>query len=328
MDRLHIKKPFMTYEEADLIANGISSSSEGLIRKEDPIGTTLFGYKINKYTIGNGPNHIVVYGATHGCELITTSFILEMLGEISQNRNEYMEFIKNNTLHVIPVLNPEGYEIASSAVNEVLKDKTLEETEEICREYYKAYKLDDEEAAKSLEENTQVKKEKLHRKFFEGITTDCIKNEELKKSVNKILEETELPPSVMATWSSNGIGVDLNASAPQAFSAVRAMKLKKQFTNNRYNDIPIFTNSPFNYVGEEPMSEEETPENVALYNFLKGLYSKKFETGKKEHLAGIFSYHSSGGEVYTGPDSKYEARKKQYGIFKISQYIFRFGRWI
>ena len=301
MDSLHIKKPFMTYEEVTLVANQVAKDSKGVIKKGEPIGTSIFGYSIDKYTMGNGPNHVLVYGATHGCELISTSFILEMLGEISQNVGNYSEFIRNNTLHIIPILNPEGYDIASSAVNEKLKDKTLEEAEQFCRKYAKAYLQDEEDAKAGL------KNEKRYRKFFEDITTDCIKNEALRKSVNEILKNTKLPPSTMVVWSSNGVGVDLNSNAPQNFDETKAIKNKKKFTKNRYNDIPINKRSPFNYTGEEPLNEDETPENVALYNLAKELYRKKNTTKGRENLVGIFSYHSTGQIVYVSVDSRCSA---------------------
>ena len=77
----------LAYEQTINKLNNILS--KGFIKKTDDIGTTEHGFKINQYLLGNGNKNIVITGATHGCEIITTDFILNLMDGISDNYNNW-----------------------------------------------------------------------------------------------------------------------------------------------------------------------------------------------------------------------------------------------
>ena len=60
--------------------------------------------------------------------------------------------------------------------------------------------------------------------------------------------------------------------------------------------------------------DKRVPENLGLYKYIKSIYSLKDYSD--ERLISIFSYHSTGGEIYGFPDLQY-ANKKQIDIQSI-----------
>ena len=60
-------------EKLDFISN------VGPIKVEQDLATTKFNLPIKYYTAGNGSLDIVISGATHGQEIITTDFVLKLM---------------------------------------------------------------------------------------------------------------------------------------------------------------------------------------------------------------------------------------------------------
>ena len=75
------------------------------------IGTSELGKGISLIKIGNGKNVILAWSQMHGNETTTTKAIFDLLKFLTQKeafQEEISNFLENNTLHIIPILNPDG----------------------------------------------------------------------------------------------------------------------------------------------------------------------------------------------------------------------------
>lgn len=99
------------------------------------IGKTHYGYDIDCVTIGNGDKHLFIVGGTHGSEIVSVDFTLQLLNSIKYFNNFSSNEFK---LFIIPLQNPEGFNITTDIINYSCKDdfsgKSLE--------YYYRYKID------------------------------------------------------------------------------------------------------------------------------------------------------------------------------------------
>lgn len=86
------------------------------ITEEEPLGYTNFNYPLRHFKAGKGDKHIIVNSLTHGCELITVSFTLELMNKIANRNPNYKNLLTNTTIHFIPLLNPEGFIIFQLSV--------------------------------------------------------------------------------------------------------------------------------------------------------------------------------------------------------------------
>lgn len=74
-------------------------------------GTSELGNDIPKITLGKGSNKILVWSQMHGNETTCTKAIFDFLKFITNNelfKDEISHFLENNTLVIIPILNPDG----------------------------------------------------------------------------------------------------------------------------------------------------------------------------------------------------------------------------
>ncbi len=103
--------------------------------KKQVLGKTEYNYDIDCLTIGNGKKELFIVGGTHGSEVISVDFILtliENLPTISNfNPNEFK-------LIIIPLQNPEGFDISSNTFNQINE----EEFKNKSYEYYLRYRTD------------------------------------------------------------------------------------------------------------------------------------------------------------------------------------------
>lgn len=196
------------------------------VKREKSIGSTTYGLPILHYTIGSGKNHVVLSAAQHGCEIITTDFLLRIMDKIDKKHDEFT-FLNNNeyTLHFLPMLNPEGYLIATSTIRKVIKRETLNtEAQEIYKDYLDIYRKDVGDCKLNL--NTKVKR---HQRFFGHIDPYIILNNgfsNIQKKLIRLYEENDIPKGTLATWSSNANGVDLNQNTPYNYK-VQAIRERK-----------------------------------------------------------------------------------------------------
>lgn len=178
----------------------------GIIKKEEDLGNTSYGLPIHHYTVGNGEKEIVVTGATHGCEIISTDFVINLMEKISNGN--YVEGIDLNKykIHFIPMLNPEGYLISTSAIRKIIpRDMSPEEAEKVCKDYYLRYRKDDAEAIARNKKIAEIKKryeearisgneEQFSVQLNEEIEEieESVKSEELIKRLERALEVSKL----------------------------------------------------------------------------------------------------------------------------------------
>ena len=309
-------KKILDYDEMLNILNSFNKN----IKKQEPIGKTKFGYEIKHYTYGNGKKNVIITGGTHSAELISIHFILEIMKkleneEITINQNEY-------TLHFIPIVNPEGTIIVTSAIRTlIMKEMTEDEEQRICKQYYLNAKLDDIYA-----EKYNNKYEKLHHLMFQNATYKCIpdKHEQLKENIKSIEENSNLPIGCLIDWSNNGNGIDLNSNVESGRYFNEVKQNESIYMDLRFNTLDLTKKGPIGrpFDGDEFKYEQE---NIKLLEFYKKLK-------EKSNVVASFIYHACGGLVYylekqeqENPWDKeynyYEYNKKVAEIYsKVSDY--------
>lgn len=278
----------------NLLQTFMKSDSYHTKIKKEVIGFTTFQFPIECYTIGHGKKHILILGATHGCEIVTTDFVLDTMQSLLEDNVLYQTF-NDYSFHFIPILNPEGYIISTSNIlpsTHLLKEKELED---IATHYQINYTLDDELASK------HIQYEKMYQKVL-STSLHHIPYSMLKESVRIILKNCGLSSSILPVWAANGIGVDLNSNSIHEFENMVALRKKQKYATLRYNDIPVTKPSPMSYPGKKSLGRD-CPENVCLYRYIRSLYENtEIKDKSKEKLVAIFSYHATGGEIYGFPN--------------------------
>ena len=302
-----MKNIILDYEQVEeKLQEMVANSSR--IRQEEDLGVTTCGLPIHHYTIGNGSKEIVVTGATHGCEIISTDFVLHLMEKLSDENGDTNIDLSKYTIHFVPMLNPEGYLISTSAIRKIIpRDMPLRAAEIICKLYYLKYREDDRDTAKKRENNEELDRnpEDLRRfqAMFSNIDYTCIpeKYSEIRESVRKILEKyPDIPKGSLQIWSANANGID-----PQANSEYNNVLLKikngeltpedKVYVNNlRYANINQMHPGPINCGFDPEVGFELQPEIEAI----SGLLSRLSEKGT---LYSYFNYHSVGGLIYQRP---------------------------
>ena len=104
----------LDYEQVEDILDEIVRF--GVVKEAENLGKTEHGLPIKHYIVGEGNNDIVISGATHGSEIISTDFVINLMENISNKTDSWKSILKVFKLHFVPILNPEGYLITTSAV--------------------------------------------------------------------------------------------------------------------------------------------------------------------------------------------------------------------
>ena len=79
-----------------------------------PLGKSVLGEEISLFRVGSGARATVYVGTHHGMEWITALLLYRFLDDFcksTERRGEYSSFMKEHSLYVIPLLNPDGVEI-------------------------------------------------------------------------------------------------------------------------------------------------------------------------------------------------------------------------
>lgn len=256
----------------------IMDSYKGIITEREPIGWTANEkLPIRHFTLGSGPKQVVVTGGQHANEIITVTFIIELMNYLSKNNIVFEDL----TIHFIPMLNPEGYVVISSAIKERLgKNSTDSEKIKFCFDYYKAFRND------TINRDNPFKQ---HQKIFEEINNNSIKGYSiLKDSVGEIL--IHHPKGSIIDWASNGNGIDLNANTK--------INIKKEGTLNKtiaYNNIRADIPSPIGHPGNNQSKNfTQEVEVISLQQLLDKL---------KNSCTIFLNYHSVGGLIYQRPEN-------------------------
>ena len=256
----------------------IMDSYKGIITEREPIGWTANEkLPIRHFTLGSGPKQVVVAGSQHANEIITVTFVLNLMSYLVKNNIVFEDL----TIHFIPMLNPEGYVVISSAIKERLgKNSTDSEKIKFCFDYYKAFRND------TINRDNPFKQ---HQKIFEEINNNSIKGYSiLKDSVGEIL--IHHPKGSIIDWASNGNGIDLNANTK--------INIKKEGTLNKtiaYNNLRVDIPSPIGHPGNNQSKNfTQEVEVISLQQLLDKL---------KNNCTMFLNYHSVGGLIYQRPEN-------------------------
>ncbi|MBS7020785.1 MAG: hypothetical protein KH135_02800 [Firmicutes bacterium] len=289
----------MDFEEMNLWLDGLKGTK---IKEVEPIGFTTFHYPIRHFVYGHGKNHVILTAGTHAAELITNHFLIHFMNTIL-NQNDLIDET-DYTLHLIPILNPEGTIIVTSAIRTVIPRKTTPFWEELfCMQYYMNSKLEDQYVIDKNDHDN-----KLQMWMFRYADVNCISkiHDALKKNVEQIIKEQHLPEGVLSQWSSNGMGIDLNANVKYTRyykETIEKIKVPHILRLNQIsNTFPGPIGCPFQ--NQEFAYEKE---NEALLHFYHKLINE-------EQVIGSLIYHSCGNYVYYLDKEEMEnPYRKEYG---------------
>jgi hypothetical protein len=109
-----------------LVAIGIEKHS---------LGYTVYGYELTEFTIGSGTKDIFIVGGTHGSEIIGVDFVTQLIKHIPDLEDYDPNLI---TLHIIPLQNPEGFDITTQTLKEIDDASFAQDS----MDYYLRYRTD------------------------------------------------------------------------------------------------------------------------------------------------------------------------------------------
>lgn len=264
----------LDYEQVIQLLQKITDSS--LITTHDPIGYSTFGLPISHYSIGNGKNHIVITGATHGAEIITTDLVLRLMSQFSQVD------VKDRTIHFIPMLNPEGYLITTSAVRQLIpRNMPDKDAQPIIKKYVEDYN--------SVGYHYQD--------TFSNVDYSCIpldyKN--LRDNIKNLYETYNIPKGTLQVWSANGNGIDLNQNCPYNQKLEHIKNNNTVYVGGKYGNIIATSPGPIGCPSKSAQFEYE-PETKCFRDFMLGL-----KHNKNINLCGYINYHSAEDTIFYKP---------------------------
>ena len=262
---------------------------KGIIIQEN-LGTTGNGLQIEQYVVGTGTKDIVITGATHGAEIVTTDFVIKLMEDIDPSKKIWDSILNEFRIHFIPILNPEGYLISTSAVRKLIpREMSQEEAEKICKQYYLAYRND----------NTNPQEIKRYQEMFKDIDYTCIPEKylELREAIKNIFEKySDLPKGCLQIWSANGSGIDIQANSlfnPTVGNIINGVE--EQYMKSKvYSNINIAHPGPINCPCDREEGFVVQKETEAITGLLE-------ELNKEGRLFLYLNYHSTGGMIFQRP---------------------------
>ena len=262
--------------------------------KLEPIGFTTFNFPILHYTYGNGKKHIVISGATHGSELISTDFVINLMEKIQYyiDENEF-------TIHFVPMLNPEGYIITTSAIRAIIpRDMKNIDAQPIIKKYVKDYN------SHNL----------TYQETFANIDYSCIpeKYTELKNNVKEICKKYNIPKGTLQVWSSNGNGIDLNQNCPYNKKLDYIKNNTQLYGKNSYKNILFTSPGPIGCPSKSADFEYE-PETKCFREFMLNLKHT-------QSLLAYFNYHSAEDTIFYKPLDNITTSETLPNITEIAEY--------
>ena len=76
--------------------------------KVETVGRSVEGRPVQGVTIGKGKKRILMWSQMHGNESTTTKAVLDLIKLLASNSNVAGQILEHCTLHIIPILNPDG----------------------------------------------------------------------------------------------------------------------------------------------------------------------------------------------------------------------------
>ena len=278
-----------------------NNSNKYIIKKHGPFGYTDCGFPVEHYSIGDEKKHIIVIGGTHGCEIISVDFVTQLMKQVAEGNID--EFSPDEfTIDFMPLHNPEGFIVASSAAYYKLDGLNDKEIEKFCHDYWALYRQDDINSRKNSDNHDL----NLHHKLFKGITIDCIPeydemHSKLKNKIKVMLENKmgnyKIPVESLIDFRANGNGVELNGNNPNSYKKKLSELQDKGntiFGARRFGDIPNAINGPLGMPSNDMSKFKYENENKCLFNYLS-------ELNKRGEYYLTTTYHGTGGLIYYRP---------------------------
>lgn len=254
------------------------------VKENKSIGTTQYGYPIRHFTYGKGKYHIILTAGTHASELITNHFLINLMEKL--NIEPFVDKDKY-TIHFLPIINPEGTIIVTSAIRTLIpRDIKYEDEQILCTQYYLNSKLEDKFV--SIDNNKDIK---LQNWMFRYANYNVIsdKHQKLKENIRKLYQKYKYPKGTMIQWSSNGSGIDLNANIENPRYLDEVINKIDIYNELRLNTIKKNVPGPVGCPTRGKTFKYEK-ENIALWNFYADLV-------KNKKVIGSLIYHSCGGKI-------------------------------
>lgn len=235
------------------------------------------------------------------------------MNDINNNIQNWNNIFKEFKLHLIPMLNPEGYLISSCAIRKLIpREMAQEKAEKICEKYYIEYKNDD------INDNV----EKEHLSMFKNIDYTCIphKYESIRKSLKKIFEKyPDLPKNCLHIWSANANGIDIQANSKYNPKISQILNGKDIYMETkRHSNLNISHPGPINCPFDKEKGFKVEKETAAISNLLDSLQ-------KDGKLFAYLNYHSTGGLIFQRPaiiPEKMNIDKESFLKKQIVNYMF------
>ena len=120
----------ITYEKIDYIK--IRNKLDNLSKNEDllklgytrkTLTLTEYNYPLEYIEVGYGNHELFLVAGTHGSEIITIDFIIQLLEQLPNFKYFDPTIFK---LKIIPIQNPEGFDISSSNLS-IIKEHNFQE---------------------------------------------------------------------------------------------------------------------------------------------------------------------------------------------------------
>lgn len=302
-DKINTLTPFWSYTT---LLNKISSLMKNYsIREENHIssylpddkdaglGRTASGLPIKHYALGNGSKHILVLGGERGNDIINSQAVYFLISYLAQKiSNENLDnILASYTFDFVPVLNPEGYIITTSAIDYYIRSSTQNQSDIESADYdliVSLFQKYGEAYSKCRDENWSPIHNSLYsyQELFSGIDEKCIPKEykDVMNQVGMLHHKHGLPFETMCNFVSNGNGIDLlaNKNNEQLFKDIdNALKAEQCL----YNNDVAFRNVPISYPSSKGCPSkgkdidgntifELENENLAVLNYAKDLSKK------------------------------------------------------
>ena len=257
------------------------------------LGRTASGLPIKHYALGNGLKHILVLGGERGNDIINSQAIYFLMSYLAQKiSNENLDnLLASYTFDFVPVLNPEGYIITTSAIDYFIRSSTQNQADiesvdfdliiNLFQKYVEAYSKCKDESWSPIHNSLYS-----YQELFSGIDEKCISKEykDVMNQVGMLHQKHGLPYETMCNFVSNGNGIDLlaNKNNERLFKDIdNAMKVEQCL----YNNDVAFKNVPISYPSSKgcPSKAKDKDgntifelenENLALLNYAKDLSKK------------------------------------------------------
>lgn len=127
----------LTYNKAIQRINNLFKN-ENLIKlglKKTTLEKTEYNYPLDYIQVGYGSNELFIVAGTHSSETISIDFVIQLLEQLPNIKEFDPNIFK---LNIIPIQNPEGFDIATSNLSQI-PDQNFQEK---SYEYYLRYRTD------------------------------------------------------------------------------------------------------------------------------------------------------------------------------------------